>query len=309
MRHAGMGGAPSASADLGQQCSIGAKAAPAASELRLGTVYVSVARDGVPRGDANIARLLGIEDLTRGRHGRLLAAIRHERLVEILVLRGKPGFYVKSLIDRFQEHAAPDPTPPYLRARHAELLRQAYGLTASVPKEPTADWNLAAICIWAAESPRDLSRLSHSSEFWMSGFVASFRSGGVLRTSRRSGGVLRPSRRSCTVAERDGPPKGKSPVLPLPEQAASKVPKNMTTKRCNMTRDAPSGAVPWRARARESNQPSKLAAASTTPVTNAAVLKNRKMSLRTFAIVASPSGFFWRAISAPQYLDQNVTSG
>ena len=98
----------------------------------------------------------------------------------------------------------------------------------------------------------------YSSEFWMSGLVASFRSGDVLRPSRRSGGVLRPSRRSgdalrrsCTVAERDGPPKGKSPVLPLPEQAASKVPKNTkattTTKRCNMTRDAPSGAVPWRA--------------------------------------------------------------
>ena len=49
MRHAGMGGAPSASADLGRQRSIGAKAAPAASGLRLGSVYVSVARDGVPR--------------------------------------------------------------------------------------------------------------------------------------------------------------------------------------------------------------------------------------------------------------------
>ena len=45
-----MGGAPSASAELVRQRIIGAKAAPAASELRLGTVYVSVARDGVPRG-------------------------------------------------------------------------------------------------------------------------------------------------------------------------------------------------------------------------------------------------------------------
>ena len=107
------------------------------------------------------------------------------------------------------------------------------------------------------ESAGPLAAL-YSSEFWMSGLVASFRSGDVLRPSRRSGGVLRPSRRSgdvlrpsCTVAERDGPPKGKSPVLPLPEQAASKVPKNTKattpTKRCNMTRDAPSGAVPWRA--------------------------------------------------------------
>jgi hypothetical protein len=50
----------------------------------------------------------------------------------------------------------------------------------------------------------------------MSGFVASF----------RSDGVLRPSRRSCPVAERDGPLKGKSRVLPMPEQAASTAPKN-----------------------------------------------------------------------------------
>ena len=63
MRHAGMGGAPSASAELGRQRSIGAKAAPAAPELRLGSIYVSVARDGVPRGDANIARLLGVRGL------------------------------------------------------------------------------------------------------------------------------------------------------------------------------------------------------------------------------------------------------
>jgi hypothetical protein len=157
----------------------------------------------------------------------------------------------------------------------------------------------------------------------MSGLVASFRSGDVLRPSRRSGGVLRPSRRSggvlrpsrrsgdvlrpsCTVAERDGPPKGKSPVLPLPEQAASKVPKNTKatapTKRCNMTRDAPRARFHGEPLARESNQPSKLAAASTTPVTNAAVLKNRKMSFRTFAIVASPSGFSGALLTHPSIL-------
>ena len=152
------------------------------------------------------------------------------------------------------------------------------------------------------ESTGPLAAL-YSSEFWMSGLVASFRSGDVLRPSRRSGGVLRPS---CTVAERDGPPKGKSPVLPLPEQAASKVPKNTKatapTKRCNMTRDAPRARFHGEPLARESNQPSKLAAASTTPVTNAAVLKNRKMSFRTFAIVASPSGFSGALLTHPSIL-------
>ena len=77
---------------LGRQRSIGrATAAPAAAELRLGSVYVSVARDGVPRGDANIARLLGVrglhslKTLRAGGMAGCWPAIRHERLVEILV--------------------------------------------------------------------------------------------------------------------------------------------------------------------------------------------------------------------------------
>lgn len=153
---------------------------------------------------------------------------------------------------------------PYARARR---YRGAVASACLVPGVPSSAMRatppppiglISRISVSGCEESAGPLAALYSSEFWMSGFVASFRSGGVLRASRRSGGVLRPSRRSgdvlrpsCTVAERDGPPKGKSPVLPLPEQAASKVPKNtkatMPTKRCNMTRDAPSGAVPWRA--------------------------------------------------------------
>jgi len=140
--------------------------------------------------------------------------------------------------------------------------------------------------IWLRRVRGPLAAL-YSSELWMSGFVAS-----------RSGDVLRPSRRSCTVAERDGHPKGKFPVLLLPSKPRAQF---RTTIRCNMIRGAPISAVPWRATRTRVNQPSNLAPASTIPVTNAAVLKNRKMSLRTFAIGA-PRAFSGAPSAHPSIL-------
>jgi hypothetical protein len=163
------------------------------------------------------------------------------------------GAMAESAIERKVAEARASAARVYRRAvREADSLRR-HVQRSEAPPPPIGLISRLSVS-GCRESAGPLAAF-YSSEFWMSGLVASFRSGDVLRPSRRSGGVLRPSRRSgdvlrpsCTVAERDGPPKGKSPVLPLPEQAASKVPKNTKattpTKRCNMTRDAPSGAVP-----------------------------------------------------------------
>jgi len=65
----------------------------------------------------------------------LLPTIRHERLVEIFVELGEPGFHVEWLVERLQEHSPPDASHADLSARHAKFLRKAHGLAAAIPEK------------------------------------------------------------------------------------------------------------------------------------------------------------------------------